>query len=177
MRRHLVLAAALAVIAVVGTAPAEAGWIFRRSSYTHDPASGRRVAQYAPPKPAYLRSDPTYQQSAYIHNRSTLRAGGSADRFHIVETWGAGEAIRPYGEWQRPFREGATPYGPWGNPSGPWTTPFGAWANPYGLGRLPLAPWRPWFYGPHQPLPQPAEALLQGYLEGTSQDASAGDPE
>jgi hypothetical protein len=175
MRRHLAFAVALWAIAAVGAATAQAGWVFLPSSYTHDPATGARVAQYAPKKAAYVRSDPTYQQSAYRHNRSSIRAGGSADRLHLVETWGAGETIRPYGEWQRPFREGATPYGPWGNPAGPWTTPFGAWVNPYGLGRLPLLPWYPWFQGPYQPLPSQGSGLLYGVPGGTSGAESAGE--
>jgi len=120
-------------------------WIFRPSTYSHDPGTGDRVSQFAAKKPAYSREDPTYLQSGYRHIRRSIRGGhGSADRLHVVQTWGAGEAIRPYGEWQRPFRAGATPYGPWGNPQGPWTTPFESWYNPYGLGQLPIPPWVHW---------------------------------
>jgi hypothetical protein len=156
MTRHLALVVLLAAIAPLIASRVEASsWIFRRSSFSHDPASGERVVQFAPKSVSYARSDGTYQQSAYRHHRSTVRAGGSADRIHIVETWGAGETIRPYGEWQRPFREGATPYGPWGNPYGPWTTPFGSWSNPYGLGRLPYPYWHYWPHGPYQPVPPP----------------------
>jgi len=73
---------------------------------------------------------------------------GSADRLHVVETWGAGDAIRPYGEWLFPYRAGATPYGPWGNPQGPWTMPFDSWVNPYGLwNRSPLSSPYPVPYG------------------------------
>jgi hypothetical protein len=142
MRPHLLLLAALAPAALPCSAPADPAWIFRPSSYTHDPHTGQRVTQYAPKQPAYARVDPTYQQSGYRHDQAILRgADGSADRVHIVETWGAGEAIRPYGEWEYPFRAGATPFGPWGNPAGPWTSPYGSWVNPYGLGRLPIPPW------------------------------------
>ena len=156
MRRHLVLVVAAAAIAPVMVARARAdSWIFRRSSFTHDPATGDRVVQYARPETPYVWGDATYRQSAYRHQRSTIRVGGSADHTHIVETWGAGETIRPYGEWQRPYRAGATPYGPWGNPRGPWTTPFGSWVNPYGLGRLPYYYWPPRPYGPYHPAPPP----------------------
>ncbi len=139
MRRHLVLAAALAAVASACAAAAEpASWAFRRSYYSHDPATGNRVAQYAPEKAAYVRTDPTYQQSVYRHTRTGIQVGDSFDYLHMVETWGEGERIRPYGEWLYPYRAGATPYGPWGNPAGPWTTPFGSWVNPYGIGRLPM---------------------------------------
>jgi hypothetical protein len=147
MRRHLLIsAAALAIL--LASAPVEAQWIFHASTYSHDPASGQRVIQYAKAETPFFRVDPSYQQSMYRHNQSTLRAGNSVDHMHIVETWGEGENIRPYGEWLRPFREGATPFGPWGNPQGPWTDPFGSWVNPYGLGRLPYPPW-PYFGNPY----------------------------
>ena len=146
MRRHLVLALALAAVCRAALA-AEGSWIFRPSAYTHDPQTGERVTQFAKPAPAYVREDPTYEQSAYRHTRTTFRYGDSSDHLHIVETWGRGESIRPYGEWLYPYRAGATPFGPWGNPQGPWTTPVGSWVNPYGLGRF-YSPWSPWGLGP-----------------------------
>ena len=174
MRRHLALVVALSAIGLVVARRAEAtSWIFRRSSYTHDPATGDQVAQFAPPKTPYVRGDATYRQSAYRHHRSSIRAGGSADRMHVVETWGAGEAIRPYGEWQRPFREGATPYGPWGNPQGPWTTPFGSWKNPYGVGRLPYPYWNPWLYGPYGAGPLRPDAAADAQPEGSEGEDAA----
>jgi hypothetical protein len=142
MRRHLVLVVALAATGPAHIAAAES-WIFRTSYYTHDPATGNRVNQFAPEKTAYVRTDPTYQESVYRHSRSGFEVGGTYDYMHTVETWGQGENIRPYGEWLFPYRAGATPFGPWGNPQGPWTTPFGSWSNPYGLGRLPNPPWGP----------------------------------
>lgn len=159
MRRHLVLVVASALAWVAPTARAD--WIFRPSHYTHDPQSGQRVAQFAPKAPAYVRTDPTYQQSAYRHSRTTLRYGDSTDHLHIVETWGRGESIRPYGEWLYPYRAGATPFGPWGNPQGPWTLPFGAWVNPYGLGRF-FPPWLPWGYGPLVPPISPPASPPEG---------------
>ncbi len=146
MTRHLLLAFALATGALVGTVAADSNdpsgsWIFRPSQYSHNPETGARVTRYAAPAKPYFEGDPTYQQSAYRHTNSSLRVGGSADHLHVVETWGQGDSIRPYGEWLYPYRAGATPYGPWGNPQGPWTTPFGSWSNPYGLGQLPVPPW------------------------------------
>jgi hypothetical protein len=171
MRRHLVVAIALAAFALAftaadhtrGAAAAAESWLFRPSTFSHDPATGARVNQYAPNRPAYVRSDGTYMESGYRHVQFSLRAGGSADRLHVVQTWGAGEAIRPYGEWQFPFRAGATPYGPWGNPQGPWTMPFDSWVNPYGQwNRFPYPSWGPGGsqshgagYGPPHGAPEP----------------------
>jgi hypothetical protein len=146
MKRHLAWAAAIWAGAIVGASAADgASWIFQPSAHTHDPATGKRVVQYAQPKARPIPTDSTYKQSVYRHNRSAVRGGDSADRLHMVETWGQGDPVRPYGEWLRPYRAGATPYGPWGSPQGPWTTPDGAWTNPYGL--LPRLPWNAWPYG------------------------------
>jgi hypothetical protein len=114
--------------------PEESSWIFQPSYFSHDPADGKRVAQYIPESPSYARDDPTYLESGYRHYQyAIVGPGGAADRMHVVQTWGLGELIRPYGEWEFPYRAGATPYGPWGNPQGPWTLPFDSWQNPYGL--------------------------------------------
>jgi hypothetical protein len=149
----------------------ESSWIFRPSYFSHDPATGKRVAQYAQEPTSYRREDPTYLQSGYRHNQSILRgADGSADRQHIVETWGKGELIRPYGEWLFPYRAGATPYGPWGNPQGPWTLPFDSWQNPYGL----LQHW-PTPYGSNGPYPPgPGGGGYPGAMSGYGSGYGAG---
>jgi len=158
MMRHLAFASTLAVgMLLVSTV--EGDWAFKQSYYSHDLTSGQRVAQHSPGETPYARVEPNYQQSAYRHQR--IRIGGprgSADNIHIVETWGEGESIRPYGEWLRPYRAGATPYGPWGNPQGPWTLPFDSWVNPYGLGQLPYPPYP--YGGGHQPYSgSPSQAM------------------
>ena len=136
--------------------------MFQPGYYTHSPITGKRVAQYEPEKPSYVTVDPTYQESGYRHQ--VIQNG--TEWLNLVQTWGAGTAIRPYGEWQYPYRAGATPYGPWGNPQGPWTLPFDSWQNPYGLNRAPYyGPWRPGYGGGNpggdfhtQPFPQPLSA-------------------
>lgn len=143
MKRALVLMSAFAATILIGTSPARAQWNFMPSYYSHTP-QGDRVLQYSPGETPYIRIDSTYQQSAYIHSETNLRG----QHMHTVESWGAGDNIRPYGEWLYPYRPGATPFGPWGNPQGPWTTPGGAFVNPYGLNRLPAQPW-----APGQPVP------------------------
>ena len=110
MRRPLALILFAAIAGVAMAARAETRWVFRKSYYSHDPSSGRRVAQYARPAPAYAPPQDNYRQSGYRHIRRSLRVGGSADHLHVVQTWGEGENIRPYGEWQFPYRPFATPY-------------------------------------------------------------------
>ncbi len=169
MRQHLFAVVLLSGLA--SSAWAGGSWIFQPSTYSHDSRSGARVAQYVAEPPVYGPSDPTYAESAYIHKRTALWGiDGSVERRHYVETWGKGEEIRPYGEWEYPFRAGATPYGPWGNPSGPWTTPFGSWVNPYGLGKLPTPPWYPWYPQaayPDAPYPEPYPGAAHPPYGGT----------
>jgi hypothetical protein len=122
-----------------------ASWIFRPSYFSHDPDTGKRVVQYAQTPKVYLPYDPTYRESGFHYTQQILRGPyGSVDALHLIQSWGEADQIRPYGEWQFPYRAGATPYGPWGNPQGPWTLPFDSWQNPYGLGRLPNPPWPVW---------------------------------
>jgi len=131
--------------------PACASWTFSQSYFSHAP-TGERVTQYAEPAPAYARVGENYLQSGYRHNEIVVGRGAEADHIHVVETWGDGQWIRPYGEWQFPYRAGATPYGPWGNPQGPWTTPFDSWRNPFGAGRqFPFLQVPPWGVGPAVP--------------------------
>jgi hypothetical protein len=149
MRRHLpaAIAAAAVALAFAGVARGDS-WVFRPSTFSHDPLSGARVDQFAMEEPSYARADGTYLESGYRHMRLSISAGGTADRLHVVQTWGEGESIRPYGEWLYPYRAGATPYGPWGNPQGPWTTPQESWVNPYGQwNRFPYRPMGPGYGG------------------------------
>ena len=161
------IAAMVFAFVPAGADAEESSWIFLPSHYTHSPATGLRVAQYQPEEPSVLRCDPTYQESGYRHQESVLGFGAGADRLHTVQTWGQGTSIRPYGEWEYPFRAGATPYGPWGNPQGPWTLPFDSWQNPFAMGQYPQGqlgpgqfpqgpaqqgPWAGWQQKP-QPMP------------------------
>jgi hypothetical protein len=162
MRWHLAVLAVLSIFSVIATAWADSdvpvilcseeddsSWLFQSSYFTHDPDTSKRVAQYVAEPTSYARDDPTYLESGYRHNQiMILGANGTADREHIVQTWGRGELIRPYGEWEFPYRAGATPYGPWGNPQGPWTLPFDSWQNPYGL--MGHSQFSSWAAGPYQ---------------------------
>ncbi len=170
MRWHLAVLMSLPAMAAITAARAscdcpivfcsdeeESSWIFQPSYFSHDPDTGKRVDQYESEPTSYYRDDPTYLESGYRHYQyEIVGPGGSADRLHVVQTWGLGDLIRPYGEWEFPYRAGATPYGPWGNPQGPWTMPFDSWQNPYGLlQHLPNPGWNggPYRYGPGSGMP------------------------
>jgi len=167
MRRHTLIETALAICAVSLFCGSD--WGFRPSYYTHDPATGQRVSQYAQPAPSYGLAASNYQQSGYRHNTTSIRGPNGSDHMHIVETWGDGANIRPYGEWLYPYRAGATPYGPWGNPQGPWTLPFDSWMNPYGL----MQP-----RGYPMPYAQlPPGMMHQGGMPGMGQGMGPGGPQ
>ncbi|GAB6186020.1 hypothetical protein JCM17478_15220 [Thermopirellula anaerolimosa] len=143
-KKWLCLAVTIGLWASAPDSPAPAqSWIFQPSYYSHSP-QGERVAQFQPENSIASPVAPNYVVSGYRHTRSTIRGAESYDHLHVVRTWGLGEFLRPYEEWEFPFRAGATPYGPWGNPQGPWTLPFDSWRNPFGLGRLPNLPWWLW---------------------------------
>lgn len=87
-------------------------WITAPSYFTHDLATGERLAQFAPLPAVYVVQRDDYQQSGYRHTHSSLRVGGNSDQTHIIEEWG--RPVRPYGEWERPFRPYSVPYDLWG---------------------------------------------------------------
>ncbi len=123
----------LSILVVPAAQASDVSWIFLPGCYTHSPITGQRVAQYEPERASVVPTDPTYQESGYRHQ--LILAGN--DHLNIVQTWGAGTAIRPYGEWERPYRPGATPFGPWVNTQGPWALPYQSWQNTYGSNRAP----------------------------------------
>lgn len=112
--RHLL---ATALLSAVCAASAAAGdWIYLPSTYSNSPETGQRVTQYAPLPPVYAPQREDYVRSGFRQQRSTIRAGGTLDNYHIVDRWG--EPIRPYGEWLYPNRPYAVPYDYWGPPFG-----------------------------------------------------------
>ncbi len=134
MRPHHAILFVLSVFVVPAAHASDASWIFNPGYYTHSPATGQRVAQYEPERPSIVPVDPTYQESGYRHQ--LIQVG--TDWLNLVQTWGAGTAIRPYGEWEYPYRPGATPYGSWPYPQVPWIRPIYPWRNSSGMDRQPL---------------------------------------
>jgi hypothetical protein len=81
--------------------PATDSWVFRRSRYTHDPATGARVAQYAMKPPIEPLDDPRVVTSGYSRSRTVLRgADGSADTYYRVTSYGNGRGGLD-AEWER----------------------------------------------------------------------------
>ena len=107
----------LLTAALLPATSARAGdWMYRRSTYTHNPNTGERVAQYQQPTRVFIAPRPDYLQSAYRHNHIRIGWGPDADNIHIVEEWG--RRVRPYGEWRYPYRPYSVPYRQWGPPYG-----------------------------------------------------------
>jgi hypothetical protein len=127
----------LAVCAAAGLTPPAGGtaaaqqssWIFSRGTYTHDPCTGARVAQYAPIPPVEALDDQRLVTSRYRYSRTNLRGSdGSLDTYYEVQTWGNGlggldaewerfhdawkESYISGGYYERPYTH-RRPYGPW----------------------------------------------------------------
>ena len=107
-------------------------WIFRRGTYTHDPYSGARVAQYMRTPPVEPLDDERNVTSRYRRSRTNLRGhDGSVDTYYEVQAWGIGrggidaEWERFHDAWKESILSGGyynqgQGYGPWGgaNPGG-----------------------------------------------------------
>ena len=118
------LIAAIATLFVASPETIQAtDWISDPSFYTHSPTTGHRVSQFTPIGPFYIFPRPDYIESGFAHERSSLRVGDSADNYVRISRWG--EPVRPYGEWQFPYRPYSVPYDLWGAPFGPFG--FGPW--------------------------------------------------
>jgi hypothetical protein len=121
-------------ICVVDDTPS---WIFGRSSYTHDPYTGARVAQYMRTPPVEPLDDPRLVTSRYRRSRTVLRgANGSVDTYYEVQAWGNGrggidaEWERFHNAWKESYLSGGYNQ----SPGGPWGYGGGYPANGYGPG-------------------------------------------
>jgi hypothetical protein len=101
-------------------------WIFRRSTYSHDPYTGARVAQYMRTPPVEPLDDERLVTSRYRRSRTNLRGtNGSRDTYYEVQAWGNGrggidaEWERFHDAWKESYLSGGyynqgPGYGPWG---------------------------------------------------------------
>jgi len=79
----------------------EPSWIFSRGTYTHDPYSGARVAQYMRKPPVEPLEDERAVTSRYRRSRTNLRGiDGSVDTYYEVQALGNGRGGID-AEWER----------------------------------------------------------------------------
>ncbi len=145
----------------------EPSWVFRRGTYTHDPYTGARVAQYMRTPPVEPLEDERNVTSRYRRSRTNLRgADGSVDTYYEVQAWGNGrggidaEWERFHDAWKESilsggyYNQGPGYGGPWTGGSwngGPWGH-GGGFANPgYGFPGYGV----PGFGGPAHGWPHP----------------------
>ena len=76
-------------------------WIFRRSTYTHDPNTGARVAQYQRLPAIEPLEDERLVTSRYHRTQTNLRGtNGSSESYYDVQAWGNGRGGID-AEWER----------------------------------------------------------------------------
>jgi len=76
-------------------------WIFHRSTYTHDPYTGARVAQYQRLPAIEPLEDERLVTSRYHRVQTNLRGtGGSSESYYDVQSWGNGRGGID-AEWER----------------------------------------------------------------------------
>jgi hypothetical protein len=85
----------------VSTEPQQPSWVFAPSTFTHDPATGARVAQYMRKPPVEPLDDQRAVTSRYRRTRTNLRgADGSYETDYQVQAWGNGRGGID-AEWER----------------------------------------------------------------------------
>jgi hypothetical protein len=145
-------------------APAPASWVFRRGRYTHDPATGDRVAQYDRVQAIEPLDDPRLVTSGYSRQRVVLPGpDGSVSTTYRVQSFGSGNgAFDAQAErWHDadrgafgagvgfvppPFYGGGYPWGGW---PGPWGPPGPLGGGPFAGGSWGPQPGYAWGNGPN----------------------------
>jgi hypothetical protein len=135
---------------------AQPSWAFRRSTYSHDPETGARVAQYMRKPPVEPLEDERLVTSRYRRSRTNLRgANGSVDTYYEVQAWGNGrggidaEWERFHDAWKESYLQGSFYNQSPGfgngfpNPSSHGKGWGGGWGNGWGWG----GGWGPGFNG------------------------------
>lgn len=81
--------------------PVQPSWVFAPSTYTHDPYTGARVAQYQRLPAIQPLDDPRMVTSRYRRVTTNLRGSdGSLDSTYEVQNWGNGRGGLD-AEWER----------------------------------------------------------------------------
>jgi hypothetical protein len=112
-------------------AQSQPSWIFRRSTYTHDPYTGARVAQFMRTPPVEPLEDERLVTSRYHRTRTNLRgADGSIETYYDVQSWGNGrggidaEWERFHDAWKESYLQGGY-YNQGPGYGGGWPGPWG----------------------------------------------------
>jgi hypothetical protein len=134
--------------------PARPSWVFAPSTYTHDPETGARVAQFMRPAPVEPLDDPRLVTSRYRRVRTNLRGvDGSYDTTYDVQNWGNGrggldaEWQNFHDMWKESFLTGGSfnQQNPgWGNQgwNGGWNNGWNSGTNgPWNNGNWNNGPW------------------------------------
>jgi hypothetical protein len=129
------------------TEDAQPSWIFRHSTYSHDPTTGVRVAQYMRIAPVEPLEDERNVTSRYRRIQTNQRgADGSRDTTYEVQAWGNGrggidaEWERFHEAWKESYLQGGTfnqapGFNGRGNWNGNWNGQGnGPWNNGNGWG-------------------------------------------
>jgi hypothetical protein len=154
--RGVVLVYAPATNAVIDTPQPARSWVFKRSTFTNDPVTGARVAQYARKDVVEPLDDQRLVTSSYRRTR-TVNNGrdGSMDTSYQVQAWGQGGGELG-AQWQMfndvwkeailsgSFYNGSQAYGPWGQGGQGWGGGPG-WGGGWNGGWNP----HPWPHGGH----------------------------
>ncbi len=114
MRNAVIFTIVLLMQWYTSASSSAADWLTLPGRFSHDPVTQTRIAQFQPVASPSVPEASNFRTSGYTHVRSSLNFGLSADNYHRVETWG--DPVRPYGEWQFPFRPYSVPYAAWGAP-------------------------------------------------------------
>jgi hypothetical protein len=144
--------------------PQADSWVFARGRYTHDPATGARVAQYEEVAPVEPLPDQRLVTSGYSRTRSVLRgADGSADTYYRVQSYGNGRGGLD-AEWERfhdAWRGSTVGGGAYGGFAGFPGYGFGPYGGGYRGGY-------PGHHGPGYGYPPPWDVTAPGYGYGSA---------
>ena len=89
MIRTLLMTSLFLVPVVQSAAAEESTWVFQRGRYSHDHATGARVAQYAPLPHIRQLADTSLVSSGYHRTRVQIRGtDGSVDTYNRVQNYG-----------------------------------------------------------------------------------------
>jgi hypothetical protein len=159
--------------------PQADSWVFARGRYTHDQATGARVAQYDQIAPVEPLPDQRLVTSGYSRTRTVVRgADGSASTYYRVENYGNGrggmdaEWERFHDAWRGSTQAGGNYYGyaPYGGYPGHGYGPYGGfWPGNPGPGWNPGPGYTAPSYGYGSAGPDPRRLdpdAADGYRDG-----------